>query len=461
MRARLSGPGRLAHHGGVSLRALASRIVRGRDSGSAAALSVISEGALVVTFLGTGVVASRVLGPEGRGELAAILTWSNLLTLLFMLGVPQATVFNLRRYPDKGPALVAAGLLLALGLGLVAAAAGLLILPIALQKQPASIVRFAELSMLLGPFTVVFYVLLGCVQAREAYRRYNLARWLAVGGLGLAALLALAALGALTPESASLARLLPPLLVAVVLLRPRPAPRGVTATGLREACRLQLTYGLAAHTGEISVLLSGEVDRAFVIATMSSHDSGLYAVAIGMASLILVFDRAAATVLPPRLIGQPLPALTELVGRATRVTILLAACTALAAIALAPSLVGLLYGAQFEPASGPFRVLAIASALTAAAAPLSLGLRAAGRPGVASIVPVVSILVTFPLLAVLVPRHGLVGAGFALVITAVGRFGLLLAFYPIFLGQRVPALWPTRADARTIAAVLRRGHERA
>src|ERR1017187_7702985 len=51
---------------------------------------------LVALGLGTftGVAAARLLGPQGRGELAALVLWPSVLVMLFSLGINQAVVFH-------------------------------------------------------------------------------------------------------------------------------------------------------------------------------------------------------------------------------------------------------------------------------------------------------------------------------------------------------------------------------
>ena len=50
---------------------------------------------LVLASLGlvTGILAARLLGPVGRGELAAIQTWPSVMATIAMLGLPEAVVY--------------------------------------------------------------------------------------------------------------------------------------------------------------------------------------------------------------------------------------------------------------------------------------------------------------------------------------------------------------------------------
>ena len=51
----------------------------------------------------TGALAARLLGPDGRGQLAAIQMWPNFLAAIANLGLPEALVyFSARSTPAPG-----------------------------------------------------------------------------------------------------------------------------------------------------------------------------------------------------------------------------------------------------------------------------------------------------------------------------------------------------------------------
>src|SRR5438094_10619069 len=73
------------------------RWVLAGHSGSAQGSQVfITSVLLLVINLGTGIVTARVLGPHGRGELAAITVWPQAITYIATLGIPGAVVYFLR-----------------------------------------------------------------------------------------------------------------------------------------------------------------------------------------------------------------------------------------------------------------------------------------------------------------------------------------------------------------------------
>src|ERR687897_914095 len=62
----------------------------------------------------TGIITARLLGADGRGELAAIVVWSQFLSYALVLGLPSSLVFNLKRHPDRASGLFSAALILSL-----------------------------------------------------------------------------------------------------------------------------------------------------------------------------------------------------------------------------------------------------------------------------------------------------------------------------------------------------------
>ena len=69
-------------------------VLRGR-SGSAATLQTILTRLLILAInVGTGIITARLLGPEGRGEQAAMALWPQLLGYAMTLGLPKRCFTN-------------------------------------------------------------------------------------------------------------------------------------------------------------------------------------------------------------------------------------------------------------------------------------------------------------------------------------------------------------------------------
>src|SRR5664280_3327574 len=70
--------------------------------------------ALAGLAVATGVLAARLLGPSGEGELTAIQTWPLLLGTLAMFGLDSALVYFISRQPERGKQFTSTAVLVAL-----------------------------------------------------------------------------------------------------------------------------------------------------------------------------------------------------------------------------------------------------------------------------------------------------------------------------------------------------------
>src|SRR5215510_5738094 len=111
------------------------------------ASTAAANGALAVVGLVTGMLAARLLGPEGRGQLAAAQAWPWFLVTLGSFGLTEAIAYFVARSPSRARAALATGLLLAVPFTLVAVAAGLWLLPRMLRGQGTEVQQIATVCL--------------------------------------------------------------------------------------------------------------------------------------------------------------------------------------------------------------------------------------------------------------------------------------------------------------------------
>jgi len=107
------------------------------------------------------------------------------------------------------------------------------------------------------------------------------------------------------------------------------------------------------------------------------------------------------------------------------------------------------------------RILVVQIVLAGATAVLSQTFMALGRPGIVTTLQVLGLLLTVPLMLVLIPRFGIVGAGLALLLSTIARFVFILISFPVFLKMRVPQLLPSMQDVRFLAGLVMKQIRRA
>jgi O-antigen/teichoic acid export membrane protein len=117
---------------------------------------------------------------------------------------------------------------------------------------------------------------------------------------------------------------------------------------------------------------------------------------------------------------------------------------------LSPVAIRALYGAGFGETIPTLRVLFVEVTLAGTVMVLAQAPMALGRPGVTTILQAVGLVLTIPLMLWLVPKEGIVGAAYALLITTTCRLVILLAAFPVLLKLPAPSLWFTRNDADSV-----------
>ncbi|HSE05616.1 MAG TPA: hypothetical protein VLK35_15820, partial [Methylomirabilota bacterium] len=84
----------------------------------------------------TGVLLARMLGPDGRGYLAALILWPLVITQLGNLGIPSALTYSIARDPLSSRAIARLGLSFAIPQALLLTAFQALWLLLILNGDP-------------------------------------------------------------------------------------------------------------------------------------------------------------------------------------------------------------------------------------------------------------------------------------------------------------------------------------
>jgi antigen flippase len=320
--------------------------------------TVATNATILLCGLATGVLTARLLAPEGRGALAAVLFWPHLITSLGLLSLPSAMIFRQGR-PDADRAAVAAtGAWLALGLSALGALVGFLLLPLLLRQSSAG--SLAQVYLLaFVPFNFLALALLALDQADMRFARYNLVRLLP-SGVYLVGLLVLCALDAVSVAAFVWANWLGTAVTAVVrlyhscdALRARPS--------LSEAREL-LAFGARLHGAALLAVLLAAADRFVVIAFWDDASLGLYIVAWTLATAGLnVITGAFNTLLLPRL-AEARDAATQrrIMGQTLRYVSLLVTAGTAGLLLVSPWLLPFLFGDAYAGAVGICLVLLVA-----------------------------------------------------------------------------------------------------
>jgi O-antigen/teichoic acid export membrane protein len=400
-------------------------------------------------------ILARALGPTGRGTIAFIIVTALVAARLAGFGIGEATAVFVARRPEARGALLANVVAFMCGSALLAAAVACGALVALGDYRPAgvggpelTVLACATLVSALGE-SGYFFLLgrdrIGALAAITAtaswvYPVFLVALWSTVGLTVLRAALAWTA-----AESIRALAYLGQSKRGITLRRPDPGL-------LIEAVR----FGSRAWVGSLARFLNFRTDQILLGLIASEAALGVYAVAVNASEVLLYLPAATATALLPIAARTEAGLRTEQALRAFRSAAVVTFGAGLAAAALGPLLLPVIFGAPFEASVTPFLWLLPGALGFTAMVVFSNALVADSSPGLSSVGPLVSLVVGIGLDLLLIPRFGAAGAAAAAsaAFLAGGCAGLVV------FRRRNPFAWrslllPRRSDFAVFGALAR------
>jgi len=376
----------------------------------------------------TGIVCARILKPQGRGELSAMILWPVFLCQIFTLGIPSATIFSIRSKPGRIGATISGAMTLSLVTSLITVLFGFLVLPRWLTHYDPNIVRHSQWFMWFAPVSMAVMILRGIWESFGEFGRSALSL-IMTRALTLVSLIGLASMHRLSSVTAAYTYLLAGIptiswMLWVILPLAEWDVKAMVSAG-----RSMLVYGLRSYGIDLCGALSQYIDQALVLGMLTSADMGTYTVALSLSRILNVFAVAASTVLFPRTVGTS-PRNAVLTAIRTEIAVcVMAGFGGTAMILLGGTALHYLYGREYMAATLTLNILIIEAILSGAITVMSQPFMALGRPGVVTVLQITGLLTSIPLILVLVPRFGTEGACIALVLSACVRILLLGVCY--------------------------------
>lgn len=358
----------------------------------------------------------RYLGPNGYGNYVFVITASFVIGIAADMGLNNLAVREISRDPSFEHRIVGSVMATRLALG---AAAWIVTLGVVrlLGGSAELLAAAAVISLLYFTEAALAIVIRFHVRVQQQYEALvrvviealetTLVLVLIVKGASLVTLMAA------PPAAATVG-----VVLALALARRRygPLPRlqfGASRELLREALPIGLTLLLAAAYLRSPAL--------FVASMRGSAEAGFYGAAYQPVEYLLL---ASAVV-----IGVMLPLLSRawvtdaahfatLYRRGTEALLILTIPVAVVLVVAGPTLVGAVYGPEFEASAAPLRLLAIALVPMVMNFWHSVVLLAGGRQRLTLGYDLVALVVTIALCLVLIPTHGANGAATALLVTS-------------------------------------------
>jgi O-antigen/teichoic acid export membrane protein len=230
-----------------------------------------------------------------------------------------------------------------------------------------------------------------------------------------------------------------------------------TIASFRESARLLFSYGIRSYGIDLCGTMAVYVDQALVVRLLAPGMMGTYVVALSLSRMLNAFHASVVMVLFPQAVSRSPREIIEMTSRATRMSTVLTTLIGAGVALVGPQVLALLYGAEYRTATTVLRILVVEVICSGATLVLAQAFMALGRPGIITALQITGLALTIPLMLVLVPRFGIVGAGVALLLSTITRLAFVLVSFPLFLRMRIPHLLPRAEDLSfVVSAVARR-----
>jgi O-antigen/teichoic acid export membrane protein len=394
----------------------------------------------------TSLLSAWALGPDGRGDLAVVVLWPNVVALLAGMGLPQAHRYYMARQPEAVSTLFSNALLFALATGAASLVLAERIVPHLVGQRSAEVMWLVRIYLLNIPLALLYDLMLGLLEGARRFRWAAFARVLFFG-LQSVAYLALWLSGHLTVRAATftmivaqLANTLTALIGVLHALRPKWKP------GWAE-WKMTLDYGIRYHPGVVTAFTTLRLDQLLLGGMASSAAIGLYYVSVRLSEIITVLASSVADVLMPEVAArESTEESVRLLTRSLRQTLYVYLIVLVPLWLGAPLILRGAYGAEFLAATGTLRLLLVASLIWSTGAIIISGLNGLGYPGLSTVARLASAVVTVFALLYWLPRKGIAGAALA---SLLGYSVMMLtALYWLIRKQHI-SLWD--------CLILRRG----
>jgi O-antigen/teichoic acid export membrane protein len=431
----------------------------GLATAASVAVGLAGQAAVMIS----GPLVARMLGADGRGQLAALVLWPAVIAQLGGLGLPLAVTYELA-HGSAGAARVKRAVLLFAGpQAVILSAVHVVVLLFVLSGEPASI-RAAGLATLVAvPASLAQQYGLAMLQGEQRFAAFNTLRLLPAA-LYSAAIIVLFMAGDTRVLPVILALMAGNAAVGILALlaglRSRAASDGVSNTA---SIRGMVRFGLRGLLGSVSPIESFQLDQMVLALFLAKDALGLYVVGLAFTNLPRFVSQSVGMVAYPNIARQAdATAARRSLWAFFWLTMAMAVVIVVPLWLAAGRLVPFFFGGDFRDAVAVTRILLPGALFAAGRRILSDGMRGRGYAAAGTVAEVASWFWLAPALAILVPLWGVNGVAAALsgsyalslatlLILAMARgempYGAILAVGPRAAWNRLRTLSESRSSS--------------
>ncbi|HSK70783.1 MAG TPA: flippase [Pyrinomonadaceae bacterium] len=394
----------------------------------------------------TSLLTAWALGPEGRGELAIVVLYPNIVALIVGLGLPQAHRFWVAKEPESISPLFSNAVIFAVVMGVLAYAAAEFIVPSLVGERSEAVMWLVRLYLINIPFALVYDLMAGMLEGSRQFKWAALSRILFFG-IQSAAYLILWFFEYLTVYSAALTMIVAQLantftvgLCVLYVLRPRWSPSWTE-------WKKTIGYGLKYHVGVVTSFTTLRLDQMMLGGMATSVEMGLYVICVRLSEITTVLASSVSEVLMPEVAAsKERKDSLELLMRSFRQMIYVYLLILIPLWIGEPLILEYVFGEEFLAASGTLRLLLVASMIWSAGAIIISGLNGFGYPGLSTVSRLSSAVVTVLALLYWLPRYGIVGAALSSLLGYSVMFAVALFWLVRKKNIRLDELFRPRLD---------------
>ncbi len=376
----------------------------------------------------TGVLAARLLGPQGRGDLAALVLWPTTLVFFVSMGTNQAIVFCMGKKKFTLSELWTMSTVIGLGQSALAVLGGLAIIPFALRHYPHDVGILALAVLFSSPFIILGGYPANLLQGRLDLTSFNLIQLAAPFSyaLSLTVLAILHAANLREVVACMVASCVVAFVFGYFLLRKKADLRISWNAG---ACLDMLKFGGKTQLGNISNYVNRFVDQLLLSILVPPRDLGLYVVAVTVSLALNFLPQAAGIVTLAAGSNADEAGAIAVIGRSFRVSLCCLSSGCAALFMAAPILIPRVFGAAYLGSILPCRILLPGAVAVGLSQVLYDGARSLGDPALASYSEGCAVLVTVVCLYIFLPWFGIVGAAIASTLAYLSSLCVTLTLY--------------------------------
>jgi antigen flippase len=415
-----------------------------------------SVGVLAVNFM-TGVLVCRVLEPDGRGQIAAISTWTQIIGWAAAMGFYESMTWMRARNVEDPRRLLGTGLLVTLVLGTAGVIVAECLLPYGFRAQRPEVLMLARIWMFSVYISIASSMCNAMITGDQQFGLLNLLRLIQplVYLLGLATLWLLHRFS--VPGVLAISTGCEVLITGYLLIR-LGRTIGFGLPSLR-VLKLGLTYGMRVQGALFANLANSRLDMMLLPAVLhGAVQIGLYSVSTNLSGLIVALLGSFSLVIFPAAARAGLKHGLPMVARTLRLVFFGGLIGSAGLFVFCPIMLHLVYGPKFDSAVPSLRILLPGAVAMACTKIVDSGLQAVNQPMKATWAQLVGLAFTLIGLALTLKPMGIEGAALTSTISYTASFLVSLYFlarvpeFPLREAFSFGAFW---SDAATVAGRMR------